>query len=304
MATANVMQLKIHEDTAVTGGTVVYANNHFRGNNKRPADMVFKKGVTAALTGKNLITPVAGGNFANQPNNDGVEILSNNAADVGIKVTLYGVKHGALTTLITEALTLNGTTVVSSAITDWSLILGVELGSVAAGTVTIREASADQVITTITTTNLSAGVATITESRCRDRKIRIVASGASTKSIGTIGLDPFGKAISVAGALTGATEKDLSADVFRTVTKILIGDVASATTVTIKREEVELYTLVVGAGGTGATRTGGVSPGASEEYVLEPDTDYIISVTNIGETNASTGYLNFFLYEEILSGRA
>ena len=302
-ASANIMQMTIHEDTPVTSGTEVYINNNFRGNDSLYPEMVFKKGVTAALTGKNLITPVVGGDFGNQPNDDGIEILSNDPADKGMKVTLYGVKHGALTAVVSETLTLNGTTVVSSAITDWSLLLGVEMDSVAAGTVTIRKATGSATITSLATTVLSSGIATITEDKCRDRKIRIVASGASTKSVGAIGVDYKGTPIAVAAALNGATEKDLAASRFRTVTKILIGDVASGTTVTVKREEVELYSITVGSGGTPQSRQGG-SAGANEEFVLIPDTDYVIHVKNIGSSTASTGYLNFFLYEEILNGSA
>lgn len=296
-ASANIMKMTIYEDSTVTGGALVYANNHFRGNDKPYPPFTLKKGVTAALTGKNLITPVAGGNFDNQPNNGGVEIISDNNADKGMIVTLYGTIHGATTAVISEQLVLKGTTQVVSTHTDWSAILGVEMDSVAAGTVTIREASTNQTITSLATTVLSAGVATITESKCRDRKIVIDADGASTKIVGVIGTDYNDAVITAAAALTGDTEKDLSALLFRTATKILIGDVASTTKVTVKREEVSLYSLVVGAGGQPQSRAGG-SAGASEEFVLEPDTDYVISVDNIGATTASTGYLNLFFYDE------
>jgi len=301
-ASANIMKMTIYEDSTVTGGTLVYANNHFRGNDKPYPPFTLKKGVTAALTGKNLITPVAGGNFSNQPNNDGVEIISDNNADKGMVVTLYGTIHGATTVVISEQLVLNGTTQVVSTHTDWSAILGVEMDSVAAGTVTIREASANQTITSLATTELSAGIATITEDECRDRKIRIVANGASTKIVGVIGTDYKGAVITAAAALTGDTEKDLSALLFRTATKILIGDVASTTNITVKREEVVLYSLVVGSGGLPQSRAGGAD-GGQQEFVLIPDTDYVINVENIGETTASVGYLNFFFYDEPYYGR-
>ena len=297
-SSANLMLLQIHEETDFTGGTILSADNHFREADPEVADSVFKYGVTAALTGRNIIASTAGGNFGNQPNNDGVEIVSDNAADVGMVVTLYGTLHGATTVVISENITLTGTTQAVSTHTNWSAILGVEMDAEAAGTVTIREASDNLAITSLSTGTLSAGVATITDSRARDRILRIDANGASTKIVGVIGTAPDGTVLGVAAALDGTTEKDLSASIFRTVTKVLIGDVESARECWVLRPEVIIYQDSAGQGSTSGGRSGGASNGAENEFVLEPATDYIINITNAGPTTASTAYLNLFFYEE------
>ena len=250
VSSANLMLLQIHEATTFTGGTLLSADNHFREADPEVADSVFKYGVTAALTGRNIIASTAGGNFGNQPNNDGVEIVSNNAADTTQVVTLYGTLHGATTAVISENITLTGTTQAVSTHTNWSAILGVEMDAEAAGTVTIREASGNLAIASLSTGTLSAGVATITDARARDRILRIDADGASTKIVGVVGTAPAGTALGVAAALNGDTEKDLSASIFRTVTKVLIGDVESARECWVLRPEVIIYQDSAGQGST------------------------------------------------------
>lgn len=105
---------------------------------------------------------VGGAAFTNQPANDGVEVVSNNAGDTG-KMTIWGTTHttGALTY---ETITLNGTSVVSTTKTDWGNIYGVFLGdiygkntTVAVGTITVREASGDATITTVAAGKRSIG---------------------------------------------------------------------------------------------------------------------------------------------------
>jgi hypothetical protein len=101
--------------------------------------------------------------FTNQPDGDKVEIVSNNANDTGL-ITIFGTvkttgefKH--------ETVTLKGTTVVSTVEDDWDDIYGVFLGDVygkninaASGTITIREASGGQTITTLATGKISIGL--------------------------------------------------------------------------------------------------------------------------------------------------
>lgn len=100
--------------------------------------------------------------FANQPDGDGVEVVSNNAGDTGL-LTIFGTVK-TTGTLKYETVTLKGTTVVATTETDWDDILGAFLGDVhgenikaAVGTITLREASADQAITTMTTGKIATG---------------------------------------------------------------------------------------------------------------------------------------------------
>jgi len=101
--------------------------------------------------------------FTNQPANDGVEIVSDSASDVG-KCTIFGTTHGT-GAFAYETVTLTGTTPKATVKTDWGNVYGVFLGDIdgtnitpAVGTITIREASADQTITTIVATKISNGM--------------------------------------------------------------------------------------------------------------------------------------------------
>jgi len=101
--------------------------------------------------------------LANQPAGDGVEVVSDSASDV-MDCTIFGTTNGT-TKLVHEQITLNGTTAVSTTKTDWGNILGIILArrdgrllTRATGTITIREASGDLAITTITASNFHAGM--------------------------------------------------------------------------------------------------------------------------------------------------
>jgi hypothetical protein len=101
--------------------------------------------------------------FTNQPANDGVEIVSNNAGDTG-KCTIFGTTHGT-GAFAYETVTLNGVTPVATVKTDWGNIYGAFLGDIegknitpAVGTITIREDSADQTITTLAAAAISKGM--------------------------------------------------------------------------------------------------------------------------------------------------
>ena len=302
-STANIMLLQIHEDSAFTGGTLQYIDNHYREQNQVRTTATLKAGVTAALGGKNIIASTAGGDFGNQPANDIVQVVSddNTATDKGQIVTIYGTLHGADTVVVSATAVLNGTTAVDFA-GQFGRVLGVEMSAAAAGTVTIQEKSGSAAITTIAAASTSAGIATIADSRGRDRILRIDADGASTKYIGVIGTNSAGASIGVAAALDGTTEKSLSTDLYRTITKVLLGDVEAGVEAWVLRQEVILYQNTAGSGGGPNGRSGGIG-GGMDEYVLEPATDYIINVQNIGASDASTAYLDFFFYEEENEGQ-
>lgn len=288
---ANEMTLALYEDATFTNGTVARILNHFREENPAVASSVVKTNVTATLAGVNLMASTAGGNFANQPAGKKMTVVSDSADDDTQTVTIYGTKTGATDTVTSETVSLDGTTDVDTTLTTWQTILGVELSASCAGTVTIKNSGGT--VITISTGNLSAGVAAITESRARDSVLRHDASGASTKVIGVIGTSPEGAVISAVDALNGATEEDHGTTVFRTVTKILIGDVASATNCWILRPEILLSQVSAGAGEEVQMRS--VS-GIEDEFILEPGTDYVFCVTN-GATDDSIGYVNLFFLE-------
>jgi len=202
--------------------------------------------VTSDLSGDTMEAG-AGGNFGNQPTGDTVEIISNNAEDIGQEITIWGTTHGGDGTVTSVTEELHGTTEVVTEKDDWGVILGVELAEEAAGTVTIREGSTDQTITTITTGNLTAGILEVEdEIRAFNQKPTIVADDATTKSFSVIGTDEDHAALTEkATALTGASAVTL-ANKYNTITRILVGDVESARTVTLKVGALDTTNLKIG----------------------------------------------------------
>lgn len=184
-----------------------------------------------------MVSAETGGGFANQPAGDGVEIVSASAADTTQTVTIYGTITGALTTVTSETVALTGTDAVSTDITTWQTILGVELSAATAGNITVREASANQTITTITAASTSAGVVEPDPANAYGLIPRHDQSGAGTDSVGLIGTGVNGSALSVVDALNGTTEEDHGTTAFATVDKVLIGAVTSDNTVSILTNE-------------------------------------------------------------------
>ena len=176
---------------------------------------------------------ITGSAFANQPTNDGIEVLSADAADTTQTLTLYGTTNGG-TTVVVETVSLNGTTVVSATKTDWGELLGAELSAVCAGNVTIREASGNATITTITAGGTTAGVTNVAAGlqNAYNQPVRAIAAGATTKKVGVVGTDTAGVAVTDnCKALTGATAISLDDATMGTVTKLLTGDVENTVTV-------------------------------------------------------------------------
>jgi hypothetical protein len=174
-----------------------------------------------------LLDATAGDAFTNQPANDGIEIVSDSAADTTQTITLYGVITGALTTLVTETLTITGTTQVVSSHTDWATLLGARLSAACAGTITIREASANAAITTIAPASLTAGIHAGTSTQAYGLVPRRDCSGASTATIGCKGVGIDGVVAYTAAALDGTTEGDFGTTPYGTVIEWYLGGVAA-----------------------------------------------------------------------------
>jgi len=185
-----------------------------------------------------LVAAEAGGNFANQPAGDGVTVVSAAAGDTVTvvsaaagdttqTVTIYGTITGALTTVTTETVTLTGTTDVDTDITTWVTILGVEISAATAGNIEVSETSGGAAITTITAATLTAGIATMATTQAYGLIPRHDADGVSAVPVGLIGTAVDGTALTVVDDLNGTTEEDHGTTAFGSVTKVLIGAVAS-----------------------------------------------------------------------------
>lgn len=216
--------------------------------------------VDADLTGDTMQAGT-GGNFANQPANDSIDLVSDSVSDA-LHATVYGTTNGGDGTVVTEVIEVTGTTPVTSVKTDWGLILGIELDTAAVGTITVSETSGSQAITTIAAEATSKGIITVaTETRAFNQKPTIVADDATTKYFAAIGTAVDHTALTEkATALTGATPVTLS-DEYNTVTKLLVGDVESARTVTLK---------------VGAANSSNISVGKSLEAAAAEDDEILI----------------------------
>lgn len=188
--------------------------------------------------------------FTNQPANDAVEVVSSSASDVSQVITIFGTTNGT-TTVVKEEVTLNGTTPVATTKSDWGEILGVEikLGTpLSVGTVTVREASGDLAITTLSAGTRRSGVYVVAAASQRGFLTTpdAVADGATTKVLGLVGTDSAGTELLAAVALSGTTLVHFSS-AFRTITKILVGDVEATRDATVTIDaNVDSGELIVG----------------------------------------------------------
>lgn len=278
------------ECSYINGTTLDYPENRNHNSSNIPTVLsVLSPAVSYAIAASQ-----AGEGFTNQPAGDGVEFVSNDNADKGQKITIYGTVTGATDTVTSETITLDGTIGVSAIVKVWQDILGVELDRACAGTVTVREASGNAVITTLAGGVLSKGIATQTLLSAYGTIPLHDASGASTIPVGIIGKNQAGQTISSVDVLNGATEEDHGATVFWDVDKVLIGAVAGATNVWIlsQRPGKRFSSFYI----PGSTRGGGNQPGTSE-FVLKPNTKYVIRFDN-ASTASNTISWGLEWYEE------
>jgi hypothetical protein len=205
--------------------------------------------------GTALHAAITGSAFGNQPNNDGIELVSDDAADVGRVVTIYGTITS--TSIVRkEEITMDlsdGTTQAVSAYTDWGYILGAEVNAAhATAAITIRKADGNATITTIAAEATSIGVTAVDSSlqAMHGLPAQAVASGASTKIVGIIGEDPNGTEIYDAITLAGTTAVNGVWGMVK-ATKLLTGDVENSVTATVKIGNIGLGACeVVLASGT------------------------------------------------------
>ena len=298
-STANHATMKIYEGSVNSDGTAVWPFNRNR-NSTNVSAVTCKAGVTATLPGITGLTATAGGGFTNQPAGDALEILSDNAADIApLSITIYGTKTGATTTVTTETIALDaedGTTAVTTTTTTWQNVLAVEMSGDHAGTITVREASGNQTVTTMATGTNSAGIVAATFANARETIPRHDASGASTAPIALLGTAPGGATLSVVDALNGATEEDHGTTIYSTVSRVLLGAVASDVNVNIVYPEKILDQFSAGSAGTSSKSGGG--GGADLEIILKPSTEYVIYIENTGASTATTVTGELFWYEE------
>ena len=162
---------------------------------------------------------------------DTIQVVSDNAGDVGMTVTVYGLDDTAAS--IKEQFTLAGTAVQQGTKTfGLGKVLGVAIVGTTAGTVTVQRTTGPATIMTLTAgadpvKGLVRGVTMFANSI-----LSLVADGATTKDVIVVGTDSTGAQILEKITLTGAVSVDGVAT-FATITHIVLGDVEAARTVTM-----------------------------------------------------------------------
>jgi len=214
--------------------SVVASEDFDSGGSAYRAGLIIDDGETNSTS-----TTAAGSAFTNQPANDGLELVSDDNGDE-MNVTIIGTTVST-DTVVVETIALTGTTQADTVKTDWGVILAVSIDEAPAGTVTIREASGNATVTTLTSAVLSRGINTVSSFTGNDHLLRLVASEASTKQLGIKGTDHDGNTIYDSQALAG-TAFVLSNSRFQTVTEIYSGDLAATTTATVSATEDILVT--------------------------------------------------------------
>jgi len=169
-----------------------------------------------------------GGGFTNQPAGDTIDLVSDDAGDTTQQVTVIGVLAGVDAS---ENITLNGVTPVTS-VGTYDLILALVLDNACTGTVTASETSGGLAITTIAPAALSAGVQTFGAIDGYGKVLQIVASGATTKTVGIGGYALGGGIQREPVVLTGTTKVNTTAT-WEGAVQFYLGDLEATRTVTL-----------------------------------------------------------------------
>ena len=195
--------------------------------------------VDTDLSGTALISAQTGDDFSNQPAGDDVELVSDAAGDTGIAVTIYGTD--ATDAYQTEVITTDGadgTTPVISA-SSYNNIMGAEITSgTPTGTLTIREATGDLAIATLTSGGTTSGIYEPTDTRAFNVEPTAVASAGETGYLVVVGTDGDYAAQGEAKQMEGATAVTL-ANAYNTVDKVCLGDTSVDITASVGAEEDE-----------------------------------------------------------------
>lgn len=270
------------------------------------ADKEYDTGGTALRFGLVLdsgesqsFTSAVGQAFANQPASDGVTIVSDSASDTQT-ATIIGTTVST-DSVVLEDIVLTGDTPVNSVKTNWGVILAIKLSSAAVGTISLKETSGSQVITTISATSTSKGVQTLTSTNYYDHLVRMVASGSSTKQLGLGGTDTDGTALYDSQALTGTTQA-LSNSRFATLTELYTGDLANTTTVTVSSSPALLATgsQFVTADPIPLNWSGGSLPGT--EFGVDVSNQTLALLVEAAPTTGNSSNVTFTVLAHVYVG--
>jgi hypothetical protein len=272
-------------------GSIESDKDYDTGGTGATFDLIARDDAGAAST----ITGATAETAGTQTSNEKVEIISDAAGDTTQKITIVGITT-ATDTVVVEEMTLNGTTQVDSVKADWGVILAawVSSGTLSAGSaVTIREASGNATITTLTPAATTHGVYTVTSTDFGNRLANLVAGAASTKQVGFKGTNTADEVIYDSQALNGTTVESTN-KVFKTITEIYYLDVANATVVTVTPIEqllVSASTVFNSIYPTGMNFNGSATPGSGLGMDISESTLCLRLAASA--TTANTGSVTF-----------
>jgi hypothetical protein len=185
-----------------------------------------------SLAGTTIATG-AGVTFTNQPTGDQFEVLSSSASDVTQTVTVYYTKTGTTTTILSQTITLTGTTAVASTDTTVQQVFAVTKSAATVGTVTVRKKTGAATITTLAPATLTSGLLTISAGSAYNGIPTLVVDAADTANVAILGTGTGDAALSSVIAATGTTKANFGAVPFKTVTFAMVGAATTARTYTV-----------------------------------------------------------------------
>lgn len=169
------------------------------------------------------------GELANPSTTAALEIVSDNAADVGQTVYIYGIAAGVP---VVRSAVLNGVTPVAvTGVFDATGVLGAMLSAACAGSVTVRHVT-PLTLFVFGAGDLDRGGARAQGMFCQGG-LALVADGASTAQVLIAGRDSTGAVTIEVIALTGAVAVNTVVTNWRSIDFIGLAAVAAARTVTI-----------------------------------------------------------------------
>jgi hypothetical protein len=175
---------------------------------------------------------------ANIPAPGALRYVSSNAGDTTQSVTVYGLSG---TTPVSETKVLNGVTPVQGT-QSFSKVLGTVMSAAAVGTVLVTDSVIPTTLFSLAPAVLTRGVVLLTNSPVADTTIAVSIDVNAANDVAVFGLSTTGAIIGDRFDMTAGTTPVVSADNFRTLSVLCLGDIAGARTITVAARAVSAAT--------------------------------------------------------------
>jgi len=233
-----------------------------------------------------------------------VELVSSNAGDTALTVTIYGLD--ALNAVQSETLAVNGLTVVTGT-RLWNAIHGARISGTPLGTVTVRNLSAGTTIVTLLSGSLTKGLYVLSDASVAGVVLSIVRSTAGTEVLTVVGRNASG-ALQLAKVTLAGTTTVLTVATWSAIDYLALGAVPGAATVTASAKSVSSPHAGLPTVQKAADKFNG-TPGYTFTVVtgrttfLMADLDYVAAANALSPANPSF-YANLALVVEKLNNES